>query len=390
MAIVSTEGYFTEPAAELQQELDLSQFDSCILYYFIFGSCIGGLLIVIGLAGNGITIAIMGRERKKSATINCLFMLAIADSFVLLAYGFMLLPSGIRKLAFGWWNGHNYNFVTLTYVVEVTRIFAQVSAFITMLVTFQRYVSVCLPHRAKQLCSVHLVNILTCISYVASILFFLPNFFTYVLVMDSKTHRYRSVSQPLVLSSTFQILYATVATGLVTYVIPVLSLSFMSIRIIQAMKAQSKAMQKSEDRSQTRKDLTLSSLAIVAVFTLCQSFVFARSILKWVYDPYAKYARCGGVLQYFTFVPYITMVINSAANFAIYMILAKGFRKKVVRIFTGRNQIAPKGLSGETGDMSTRSRLPATNSVSMVASTSLYRSQLRPKRIIVDNMPSVA
>ncbi|ELT98955.1 hypothetical protein CAPTEDRAFT_186376 [Capitella teleta] len=360
MATVSTQVYSTESGVELQKELNLSQFDSCILYYFIFGSCIGGLLIVFGLAGNGITIAIMGRERKKSATINCLFMLAIADSFVLLTYGFMITPMGLRKLAFGWWNGHNYNFISFIHVLEVARIFNQVSAFIIMLVTFQRYVSVCLPHRAKQLCSVRLVNILTGISYVASILFFLPNFFTYVLVKDSVTHRYYAESQPLVLSSTFQILYATFATGLVTYVIPVSTLSFMSIQILRSMTTQSKAIRQSADRNQARKDLTLSSIAIVVIFTFCQSFMFIRRVLMWVYDPYFGSARCGGELQYFGFVPYITMVINSAANFGIFVILAKGFRKKVVRLFIGRNRVAPETSSVAIGDTCARSELPAS------------------------------
>ncbi|ELT98963.1 hypothetical protein CAPTEDRAFT_186384 [Capitella teleta] len=365
MATVSTQVYSTESGVELQQEFDLSQFDSCILYYFIFGSCIGGLLIVIGLAGNGITIAIMGRERKKSATINCLFMLAIADSFVVLAYGFMIIPSGLRKLTFGWWSGYNYNHISFFFVAEVARIFNQVSAFLTMLLTFQRYVSVCLPHRAKQLCSVRLVNILTGMSYVASILFFLPNFFTHVLEKDSVTHRYRSVSQPLALSSTFQILHTTFATGLVTYVIPVFSISFMSFRMIRAMRAQSKTMQKSEDRNQARKDLTLSSIAIVVIFIVCQSFTFVTRVLEWVYDPSANYARCGGKLQYFVFVPYITMVINSTVNFGIYVILAKGFRRKVVRLFIGRNRIAPERSPVAIADRSATSGLPATNNSSL-------------------------
>ncbi|ELU06705.1 hypothetical protein CAPTEDRAFT_209658 [Capitella teleta] len=339
MATVSTQEFSTESVGG--QQLDLSRFDSCILYYLIFGSCFGGFLIIIGLAGNGMTIAIMGRERKKSATINCLFMLAIADSLVLITYGFMLIPVGIRKYFFGWWNGHNYNHIALRYGSELTRTFNQVSAFITMLVTFQRYVSVCLPHRAKQLCSVRLVNILTAVSYVVSILFFLPNFFLYAILVDSITNRYRFISQPLVHSSAFQILYATVATGLVTYVIPVSSLSFMSIQILRTLKTQSKMMQKSDDRTQARKDLTLSSVAIVALFLICQSFVLIKSVLMWLYDPYSDSSRCEGELQYFSFVPYITMIANSSANFAIYVILAKGFRKKVTRLLKGRNQVAP-------------------------------------------------
>ncbi|ELU15179.1 hypothetical protein CAPTEDRAFT_211743 [Capitella teleta] len=359
MASVATQDFSTESGASLQRESDLSHFDSCILYYFIFGTCIGGLLILIGLMGNGITISIMGRERKKSATINCLFMLAIADSFVLLTYGYMLIPMGLRKLAFGWWSGHNYNHISFVYVIEVARIFNQVSAFITMLVTFQRYVSVCLPTRVKQLCSVRLVNMLTAISYVASTLFFLPNFFAYVLVKDKDSHRYESVSQPLALSSAFQILYGTVATGLVTYVIPISGLSFMSIRIIRAMRVQSHAIQPAGALNRTSRDLILSSIAIVALFTICQCFMLITRVLMWIYDPYFKYARCGGELQYFDFVPYITMVINSAANFAIYMILAKGFRKKFVGLFVADNQVAPNMSPCAIGE--TRSRLPATN-----------------------------
>ncbi|ELU08999.1 hypothetical protein CAPTEDRAFT_214449 [Capitella teleta] len=177
MTTVSTQELFTESVGDLQQQPELSPFDSCILYYIIFGSCFGGFRI----------IAIMGREKKKSTTINCLFMLAISDSLVLFTHGCMIIPLGIRKYFFGWWNGHN-NYIALTYGVELARTFNQVSAFITMLVTFQRYVSDCLPHRAKQLCSVRLVNIITAVSYIVSILFFLPNFFLYVIVEDSVTH----------------------------------------------------------------------------------------------------------------------------------------------------------------------------------------------------------
>ncbi|ELT90632.1 hypothetical protein CAPTEDRAFT_192020 [Capitella teleta] len=352
MATVSPQDYSTESDNEvaIEKELDLSQFDSCILYYFIAGSCFGGFLILIGLVGNGITIVIMGKERKKSATINCLFMLAIADTLVLLTYGFILVPLGIRKYFYGWWNGHNYNHVTIIYVVEAARIFSQVSAFITMLVTFQRYVSVCQPHRAKQLCSVRLVNQLTVVSYVVSIIFFLPNFFTYYLEMNNDTHRYLTVSKPLVLSPAFKILYSSIASVIVTYIIPIASLSFMSIQILRAMSAQSKVMQQSHERSQARKDLTLSSVAIVGLFIICQSFNSANRVLMWVYEPYAANARCGGVLQYIFMVPYLSMIMNSAANFGIYVVLAKGFRKKVIRLFVGQNRVAPQDSTEMIGD----------------------------------------
>eukprot|EP00914_Ancora_sagittata_P012747 GHVO01024566.1.p1 GENE.GHVO01024566.1~~GHVO01024566.1.p1 ORF type:complete len:333 (+),score=5.79 GHVO01024566.1:95-1000(+) len=297
----------------------------------------------------------MGKERKKSATINCLFMLAIADTLVLLMYGFILIPIGLRKYLIGWWSGHNYNHITLTYFTEVSRIFNQVSAFITMLVTFQRYVSVCLPHRAKQLCSVRQVNIVTAVSYIVSILFFLPNFFIYVIERNPETNRYQQVSLPLAYSTSFQILHSTLATGLITYVIPVSTLSFMSVQILRTMREQSKVVQQSSERNQAHKDLTKSSIAIVALFILCQSFYLVYRVLMWVYDPYFKYSRCGGSLQFFAFTPFVTMVINSASNFLIYVILAKGFRKKVMLLFAAKNKVVPINI--RLGD--TKASVPA-------------------------------
>ncbi|ELU10121.1 hypothetical protein CAPTEDRAFT_187286 [Capitella teleta] len=337
----------TESGLDLQHEVDLPDFDSCILYYFIFGTCIGGVLVIVGLAGNAVTIAVMGRERNTSATVNCLFMLAITDTLVLLSNGIAIIPLGLRKLVFGWWNGHNYNNVALLYGIEISRIFNQISAFITMLVTFQRYVSVCYPNRAKQVCSVRLSNIVVAISYLASVLFFLPNFFLYVLVKDS-SNRYRGKTLPLALNKTFQVLYSGAATAIVTYIIPVSTLIFMSIQILRAMHAKSQAAQLS--REQARKDLTLSSVAIVALFVVCQSFSSANRVLMWVYDPYFVAARCGGDLQYFFFVPQVAMVTNSAANFAIYVVLAKGFRKKVKRLFSRQSRVAHDDSNGRIGD----------------------------------------
>jgi hypothetical protein len=132
-------------------EEDLSIFDHCANFYFIFGSILGGTLILLGLLGNGLTLILMHHERKKSSTINCLFMLAIADSLVLVCQGFYMIPVGVRKFFWGWWSGHDYNQTTTRFLYNFMFIFNQVSAFLTMLVSFHRYVSVCDPTRAKQL-----------------------------------------------------------------------------------------------------------------------------------------------------------------------------------------------------------------------------------------------
>jgi hypothetical protein len=51
-------------------------------------------------------------------------------------------------------------------------------------------------------------------------------------------------------------------------------------------------------------------------------------------------ASCLGPLEYYALVPNVMATFNSAANFLIYVIFAKGFRKKVGKLIA-RNKIEP-------------------------------------------------
>ncbi|ELT96953.1 hypothetical protein CAPTEDRAFT_194782 [Capitella teleta] len=341
MEDTSTQNYFTENA----QVTDPSKAKECAVNFLIFGTCFGGFFVISGLVGNTMTIAIMGRDRKKSSTINCLFMLAIADSFILLNYGAILIPNGIYAMVSEHYKRMNFYRFTWTYFTEAARIFNQVSVLITMLVTFQRYVSVCMPHRAKNLCSVKLVNILVGFSYLISIIYFLPNFFLYYLAKNSSDLLIPQV-HPITKSPLYKLLYSTIGFSLLTYVIPVATLGFLSIQIIRAMRRQSLTVPPSQGASNARKDLTRSSIAIVILCLFCQSFSMANRILMWIFDKgYVQAVSCGGQLYYFMLLPHVMIVINSACNFIVYVTLSKGFMNKFQRLFATKNQVAPTKCS---------------------------------------------
>ncbi|ELT94710.1 hypothetical protein CAPTEDRAFT_209371 [Capitella teleta] len=175
----------------------------------------------------------------------------ITDTFVLLNYGVILIPNGIYKMISGWDSGFNLYLVTFTYLTEAARIFNQ------------RYIGVCLPHHAKKFCTVKLVNITVAISYVLAFIYFVSNF--YIYQVDTNTHRFILRIQSVAQDPMYQILYSIVGFSLMTYIIPVTTLGFMSIQIIQSMKRVSNSIQASQSASSVRKDLTNSSIAIVVV-----------------------------------------------------------------------------------------------------------------------------
>ena len=321
--------------------------EACTSFYFYSGTLFGGGLALFGLVGNLLSCFVLGPERKKSSTVQSLCLLAIADSMVLLAYSTVFPVQGIFKMACGWACGANANLVGSVYIFETARVFNQVSGFLTMILAWQRYVAVCLPHRAKQLCTTRNVNRMAAVVLVSCVVFYLPNFFVYTLHVD-ENGRFRSESTWLQSNAYFQMIHSVVLSYLFSYFVPVGSLIFMSIRILANLDASNNSVGAASSRAQSvRKDLTKSLMVIVAVFLVCQSFSPVRRVLMWVYDPFLKYALCGGELFYFSTIPHMAIMFNSSANFVIYILFAKGFRRKIAVLF-GRGNSAVEPLTSES------------------------------------------
>ncbi|ELU05714.1 hypothetical protein CAPTEDRAFT_189562 [Capitella teleta] len=326
---------------ETSSASDMLNTKPCILYYFIFGTLVCGLIIIVGLVGNVLSLIILGRQRKKSSTIHALCLLAVADSLLLIAYFISGPVIGAQKMAHGYYDAMNQGVFASVYINEGTRIFNQVSALLTMILMWQRYVAVCLPHKAKQLCTVRIVNRIAVCSSVMALAFYLPNFFLYSIT-TSEEGMFYPVSHPLVHNVYFQIIYSVILTYLVSYIIPVFSLLYMSVAILRSLKSHSNRSLNSQD---AHRDLTKSSITIVVIFVICQSFQPIRRVLMWVYDPFLLHYMCGGDLFYFSGVPHFGLLVNSSVNFAIYILFAKGFRRKLIAILTNRNVVAPNGSS---------------------------------------------
>ncbi|ELU04763.1 hypothetical protein CAPTEDRAFT_186050 [Capitella teleta] len=330
----------------------------CILYFFIVGTLLGGFLIIIGLLGNFISLTILSKERKKSSTIQALCLLAVADTGLLLSY----FPFPMMEAT---WARKTYlvGMIAGVYTFEAARFCNQVSAFLTMILTWQRYVAVCLPHKAKQLCTVRIVNRIAACSSVAAFVFYLPNFFLYS-IKTNDDGGYYPVSHPLVKNAYFQLIYSVILTYLVSYIIPVVSLLYMSVAILRSFKSHSNTITSSASSQHARKDLTKSSIAIVVIYITCQSFQPIRRILMWVYDPYMVSIDCGGELFHFSYIPHLALMFNSSANFGIYILFARGFRRKLITCLTRRTAVGPT-------DADDSNTMTSTNNPSAIVPTGM-------------------
>ncbi|ELT90742.1 hypothetical protein CAPTEDRAFT_187430 [Capitella teleta] len=333
----------------------------CLLYFYMVGTLVGGSFIIIGLIGNCISLIILGKERKKSSTIQALCLLAVADTCLLLA-------SSLFPIVDTPWiqSSEKLYYAVFLYMFEMARICNQVSTLLTMILMWQRYVAVCLPHKAKQLCTVPIVNRIAVCSSVVALAFYLPNFFLYSITTTDDGF-VDTVSNPIVRNKYFQVIYSVILTYLVSYIIPVVSLLYMSVAILRSLKSHDNNAASSANSQHARKDLTKSSIAIVVIYVICQSFQPIRRILMWVYDPFPRSASCGGEVFYFSYMPNLALIMNSSANFGIYILFARGFRRKLIAVLIRRNAVGPNDFT----DSTTLSTQPGTSTGMVATGTGL-------------------
>ena len=156
----------------------------CEVYNLMVRVVFGGIVAVLGLCGNILTIIILSKDREKSTTIQCLIYLAIVDSLVLLQFGF----ATVSVSALQWFSGNllarGYQLTIIARLIPSAQATNHISAGITVMVTWQRYISVCRPHQVKRFGSPRLVKVLMTCLIIFAWCFNMPSFFAFNVAYD--------------------------------------------------------------------------------------------------------------------------------------------------------------------------------------------------------------
>ncbi|ELU08174.1 hypothetical protein CAPTEDRAFT_208895 [Capitella teleta] len=164
-----------------------------------------------------------------------------------------------------------------------------------------------------------------------------PGFFKYKII-KVEGGLFRALPTSLGGNMIYYYLHTVVIMNLVSYVLPMVIISYATIRLIISLRSQTTSM----SSQRAKRDLTKSVVVIVILFIVLQSFRPVRYILLRVFNPYSKAIRCQGPLMYFAPLPPFTTILNSSVNFLIYVLCAKGFRKRVATIIClKRNKLGP-------------------------------------------------
>lgn len=315
---------------------------SCTLYDIILRLIIGGSILTLGMIGNGLTILVMSQEKRKTSTILALLYLAISDFFVVLFYGALTVNTPLAELFGSDILPYQMKMFGHKYLMLIGQIFNLVSTLTTVIVIWQRYIGICWPHKARSFVSSKHVHIQVLSATIFAVAFISPQFAS----MDIVDKR-EIIFKPFALHLAYQGFYQGVLQYSISYIVPAVSLAVMTFGLSKTLR-KNKIVSDSQSQAQrAKRELTLSLVVIVCVFTVCQSWPLARRILQIFYPDYGKLILCGGKFFFFGPIELIMIVLNSSANFFVFIICARGFRKKVLHsCYLKCNRVQALALSG--------------------------------------------
>ena len=325
---------------------DLS-LENCRLYTFIISTLIVGILTGAGIIGNSLTFAVFWKGKFNKATSFLFMCLSLTDSAVLLtAFVFMSI------LPFVDYTGYLQSFCDVypsiyVYVLPLCLMAKTATVWLTVLITVNRYINVCLPLRASQWCTISKVHTQVTLVLLLSILYNIPKFAEYQVSVPSNNDtiaEYQVVStdgtictdykvyKNILFSYAFDLIYNSVLYAMFTIVLPTCILAVLNMRLIHALNAR-RLMQKQIHTvgigSHNNNSMTFVLVIVVIVLIVCQ-LPSAVSRVLWIVAPRAAF-NCGGYLFYMWPISNSVIIFNSAVNFLIYIVCNKRFRGVLIR-----------------------------------------------------------
>ena len=160
---------------------------TCALYDFVVETVLMGLLCLCGFVGNVLSVLCLRRDKSKTATPFLLMSLEVADT------GFLstVVVLRVSESAINFIGLHNSRLVpVIKFLYPVAQTAMTSTVYLTLLVTLNRYMSVCRPHEIIPFCSSRHAKLHVALVAIFSMVFNVPRYFEYEIIEVTHTCLY--------------------------------------------------------------------------------------------------------------------------------------------------------------------------------------------------------
>ena len=323
---------------------------NCLLFDFIIEAVLMGTLCLFGFTGNTLSMICLWRDKSKTATPFLLVSLEVADTLFLVTVLILRVMTSVHTFT-GWLAGPMAYFPYFgTYLWPIALIAETTTIYLTLLVTVNRYISVCRPYEAVNLCSMYHARRHVLLVSVLCILYNMPRFFEYkvVHILNPHTNQTEIRSYPSAMGENFiyQVIYGNALYFLVMFMIPLVTLIILNHKLIKALRktkkkrAQLLNTQSNHTHSKSEDDITLILIVVVLVFVICQTPALITQSLFSFLDQDSRI--CPKPFFFYERISDLMVVANSSMNFIIYCFCSRKFRQILVMLVCKKKLESPE------------------------------------------------
>ena len=311
------------------------------------------IVIVIGLIGNVLSFMTFGRDLPTTTSF-LLRSLAVADSVVLALGTFTSVYQGADVCFLLGETSQNLPLVrSRPYVFILTRTAQTVSNWIVVIVTFDRYLTICHMAQSRKYCSIAFFQRTIAILLTICTIIHIPVLFEFKCAYKTDpctgdkylTHGQSELSR----NAFYRIGYTIIFQFTIRLLIPLILLTYFNTRLIieirRAMKVHRRISFHTNSQPKHENSLTLLLIVVVSVFFVCQVPYLVTVVLQGLRNDRkigSKIPRW--VYSIFVIFTNLFLIINCACNFFIYVLVGSRFRSVLSSMFAcgrKRNDVLP-------------------------------------------------
>lgn len=305
-----------------QQEQDTKEL------MFVFWGILIPIIALVGIVGNTLTILVLWRREMKSTTIYFLRTLVVTDMGII--FGGVL---GLSIIAITQSNPDMWIFNDIVYphiytpTNYIVMTLQMINVWVTVAVTVERYIAICLPFRSVKFLKKRNAFIIIASVVVISILYNMPRCLAYDIKSEpcvlANATCYSITSSEFGKTTFFTDIYSIWLYLFIIYIFPFVILSVLNTLLIIELMRMRKRRVVTNERESSETNMSVVLVLIVVVFIICQTpglisqFQFFESL----------------TLLRFMCISNTLFILNSSVNFLIYTAVGKKFRKVLLKTF---------------------------------------------------------
>ncbi|KAK3105658.1 hypothetical protein FSP39_002857 [Pinctada imbricata] len=316
----STNETFSNPCVEKKDGHE----DFYNLAQLITGLIIYPIVCFFGVIGNTLSLIVLSHRDMATSTNVYLSALAISDTIKLINDIFYFLCVLLLRTG----NDDDKKIITSFYPFAhyIFNMSVCVTAWLTISVASERYIAVCIPTKAKEMCTIARARFVSTFVFVFMILVSIPYALRYKSV-ETHVPEFNTTCytvQPGILGMDEFMTPYTWVQNMLRSVIPFFILIFLSSSIIHVLRKQRVKGKKFSSRNR----ITLMLVAVVIFFVVC---IMPDALLSLFFG--FGYIDENNFNRGIREITDSLLAINSAFNFVLYCTMSKIFRQTFRKIF---------------------------------------------------------